>query len=91
MLRIMAWFELALSILFLTVVVWALPASGLCSGRPFGFDCESWLIFGVNIFAPLGFFALICSIWSLVKKSLVPQYLLVFGCGMLMIYWFSHV
>jgi hypothetical protein len=89
MLRIIAWIELFISIVFLTLSVW--PFSGLCSGRPVGFDCESWAIFGVNFFGPMGLIAFVCSIWSLKKKTLVPQYFLVAGGAVLIIYFFSHM
>lgn len=88
MLRIVVWAELLISILALAVVVW--PVSGFCRGRLFGFDCESWLIFGVNIFAPVGLFGLICSIWFLNTRSLVSQYILLSGCMVILAWWFLH-
>jgi hypothetical protein len=89
MLRIFAWIELFVSIVFLTLVVW--PFSGFRSGRPVGFDCESWSIFGMNFFGPMGLLPFVCSIRSLKKKTLVPQYFLVCGGAMSTVYWFSQV
>ena len=89
MLRILACVELLISIIAFALGAW--PVSGLCSGRPIGFDCESWFIFGVNIFGPLGLLLLVCSIWSLKKRSWVPQYFLLAGCAMIIIFWVSHV
>jgi hypothetical protein len=44
----------------------------------------------VNIFGPLGLIAFVCSLWSLKKRSWVPQYVLVSGCVILFFYLFSH-
>lgn len=58
MLKILSWMELLLSVIFLLVPVWVL--SGGCEGRPYGYDCEAWLIFGVNLFFPVGSLGLVC-------------------------------
>lgn len=89
MIRNLAWIELSISIVLLVLTIW--PISGLCSGRLLGNDCESWFIFGVNIFGPLGLLTLVCSIWSLKEISIIPQFVLIAGFSMLMIYWFSHI
>lgn len=69
--------ELFISLLAIMFVWW--PTSKYCTGRPAGLDCESWMIFAVNFYAPLGLLGVICSIWSLVTRSLVPQYILFAG------------
>ena len=89
MLKYLAWTELSISIALLALFVW--PLSGYCSGRPMGFDCESWLIFGVNLFAPLGVMAFITSIWALKSRTWKSQYVLLAGFATVMIYLFSHV
>lgn len=73
MLKKLAQFGLLISIALMAIPFWAL--SSACNGRPLGYDCESWFIFGVNIFAPIGFFALVFSVWSLRSKTWFPQYL----------------
>ena len=88
MLRILAFLEILITIFCLVLVVW--PISGLCSGRHLGLDCESWFIFGVNIFGPFGLLAFVCAIWSLKSRKLLPQYFLLFGSVAILIYWFSH-
>jgi hypothetical protein len=90
MLKILAWIELSLSIFSPALALCSWPGFGLCHGRPVGFDCESWFIFGVNIFAPLGLLAFVCSIWTLKKRTSVPQYMLVAGSVILMVYLFAH-
>jgi hypothetical protein len=89
MLRLVSWFELSLSVFLLVLAGW--PFSDYCSGRLGGLDCESWAIFGVNLFGPLGLLALTCSILTLITKSLTPQYFLMAGSAMLLIYWFLHM
>lgn len=69
--RVMRGAVLGLAFLFLTVAVW--PLTSLCSGRPLGRDCESWLIFGVNLFGPFGLVALFCWAWSARTASLAPH------------------
>jgi hypothetical protein len=89
MLRVISWVELSSSVFLLALTAW--PVSDYCSGRPGGFDCESWYIFGINFFGPLGFLALVCSISGLMTRSLIPQYFLMTGFVMLLIYWLPHV
>lgn len=90
MLRILACIELFIALVSLALVFFSWPGFSLCKGRPLGFDCESWFIFAVNIFGPLGLLALVCSGWSIRKRSWVPQYFMVAGCVILIIYLFSH-
>jgi hypothetical protein len=86
--KILAWGELLVSILFLALPFWAL--SGFCAGRPFGYDCESWLIFGVNFLAPVGLVALVCAAWSLIRRSWRSQYFLLIGFVIAGLYgWFK--
>jgi hypothetical protein len=89
MLRYLAWAELSISIALLSLAVW--PLTGFCSGRPMGFDCESWFIFGVNIFAPLGIVGFISSIWGLKKRTWKSQYVLAAGFTMVVVYMFLHI
>jgi hypothetical protein len=88
MLKAVAWFEIVASIILLGFAGW--PFSGFCSGRFMGLDCESRAIFGLNMFGPLGILMLICSVWSLKTKSVVPQFVLVFGVVAIMLYWLSY-
>ena len=88
-LRVISWVEVSLSVFLLALAAW--PFSDFCSGRPGGFDCESWAIFGVNLFGPLGLLGLVCSIWTLITQSLIPQYVVIAGLAMLLIYWLSHM
>lgn len=76
--RVLTWVELGIAVACLAVAAW--PLSGLCSGRPLGHDCESWLIFGVNLFAPLGVVALACGLWSLRTRSPAPHLVLGAAC-----------
>lgn len=85
----LAWIELVISIVLLLLTIW--PFSDYCSGRPLGFDCESWAIFGVNLFAHLGLLGLVSSIFYLTKKIVMPQYVLLLGIVLLMVYWFSNI
>jgi len=85
MLRILAWIELSVSILLLAMVFW--PISTFCNGRTLGLDCESWFIFGVNLFGPAGLLALVCSVLSLWLKSWIPQKVLLFGWAMILACW----
>jgi hypothetical protein len=85
MLKKFAWLELFISLLLLVLAFW--PMSEFCSGRPLGHDCESWFIFGVNIFGPIGASALVCSFWSLKINKLTPQYFLLFTCSIVLIFW----
>ena len=89
MLRILAWLEIVIAMMLLTVAFW--PFSGFCSGRFMSLDCESRAIFGVLMFGPLGILALACSTWSLVSKSARPQYVLIFGVVIIVAYWLWHV
>jgi len=89
MLKLLSWIELLLSLPLLLVPIWA--GLGICKGRPSGYDCESWLIFGLNIFLPIGSLGLICSVWSLKRGSWRPQYGLVAGVLAVMAYWWLHV
>ncbi|MEQ8938371.1 MAG: hypothetical protein RLT30_06680 [Gammaproteobacteria bacterium] len=89
MARSLAWMELTLAIVLLLLAIWTF--SGFCSGRALGFDCESWAIFGVNVFAPLGMLALISAIFYLTKKVVMPQYILLLGFVLLMVFWFSNI
>ena len=88
MLRKLAWIELLASILLLALAVW--PLSGLCSGRPLGYDCESWFIFGVNLYGPVGLLALGASVGSFTTRSWVFQYILVAGVVVVAIRWVSY-
>lgn len=88
MLRVLGYVELLLSILALSLALW--PVSGLCVDRVYGFDCESWFIFGVNIFAPVGLILLLCSLLTLKLNSLAPQYALASGSLIVMGYWLAH-
>lgn len=76
-LRTLARIELVAGILLLLLAIW--PLSGFCSGRPLGNDCESWFIFGVNLFGPAGLLAIVCALWTLRRGSQLPQYLLLGG------------
>ena len=67
-LRVLAIVQILISVFFITLTIW--PISGACSGRALGLDCESWFIFGVNIFAPIGVLALACGIWILKKSGM---------------------
>lgn len=89
MLKILSSIELLLSVLLLLVPIWA--GLGICEGRPYSFDCEAWLILGVNIFFPVGSLGLIYSVWSLKRESWRPQYGLFLGCLAVMAYVWSHV
>jgi hypothetical protein len=75
MLKLLSWIELLLSASLLLVALWAML--GICDGCPYSYDCEVWLIFGVNLFFPVGALGLVCSIWSLKRESWRPQYGLV--------------
>lgn len=88
MLQILTWFEIVVSVILLAFAAW--PFSGDCSGIFMGLDCESRAIFAVNMFGPLGILGLICSAWSLKSKSVMPQYVLLFGFSVIMIYWLAH-
>ena len=88
MLKILGWLEIMLAIILLALALW--PFSGYCSGRFMGLDCESRAIFAVNMFGPLGILAIVCSTWSLKGKSIVPQYVLVFGVMLVIAYWWVH-
>ena len=85
MLKKLAQFELLISILLMAIPFWSL--SSFCTGRPLNFDCEAWFIFGVNVFAPVGFLTLVSSVWSLRSKSLLPQYLLLLGFTLVLSCW----
>ena len=89
MLRLLAWLEIVASIVLFALTAW--PFSGFCSGRFIGLDCESQAIFGVNMFGPMAILALSCSVWSLKSKSVMPQYILVFGIVLIMAYWLYHM
>lgn len=88
MLKRICWIELLLSLGFLLVPVWTL--SGLCAGRPLGFDCESWFIFGVNMFSPVGALGVVCAAWSLKRGSWRAQVVLGIGCLAILAYWVVH-
>lgn len=88
MLKILSWIELLLSVPLLLVPIWA--GLGICDGRPYGYDCESWFIFGVNVFFPIGALGLVCSVWSLKRRYWRPQYGLVAGCFAVTAYWWVH-
>ncbi len=87
MLRTVAWIEIVLSIMLLALAIW--PLSGFCEGRFMNLDCESRAIFGVNLFGPLGLLAFTCSSWSLKGRSVTPQYFLLLGIAVIIIYWLS--
>jgi hypothetical protein len=89
MLKQLVWIELLASISLLLLSIW--PISGLCSGRPAGFDCESWFIFGVNAFGPLGILLLLCSIWSSKTGLWLPQLILLLGSLLVASYWALHM
>ena len=88
MLRGLAWVELLLSLPLLGLVFW--PLSRWCTGRPLGFDCESWLIFAVNGFGPVGLLALVCSAWTIAKPGVIPQYVLLAGLLAVLAWWLWH-
>jgi len=88
MLKALALIEILFSIICLAFFVW--PVSGFCSGRLAGHDCESWFIFGVNIFAPAGLLALVCATWSIKLNSWSPQVLVLCGLVALMAFWLLH-
>lgn len=89
MLKTLVWLEIILAIVLIAFALW--PFSGFCAGRLMGLDCESRAIFGINLFGPLGILMFISAIWTLKKQSLKPQYLLLLGGGVLVIYWLSHM
>jgi hypothetical protein len=72
--RALAWVEISGAIACLGLATWTV--SGMCAGRPLGHDCESWFIFGVNVFAPIGMAALACGLWSLRTSSATPHLML---------------
>jgi hypothetical protein len=76
--RPLTWLEMAAAIVCLALPVW--PLTRWCSGRPLGFDCEAWLILGVNVFLPFGLLALACSIWSMRSDSWAPHLVFAAGC-----------
>jgi hypothetical protein len=84
MLRALAWIEIGVSPILLTLFVW--PVSGFCFGRPLGQDCESWFIFGVNVFGPVGVLSLACGLWSLNTGSHVPHYVMLAGVALVLGY-----
>lgn len=88
MLRALALIEILIASLLVALFVFSMP--DICNGRLSGHDCEGWFIFGVNLFAPLGLIGLACAILSLVKKSWIPQYFLIFGCMAIAAYWLAH-
>ncbi len=81
--------ELLLSLAFLVLPLWAV--SGLCQGRPLGYDCESWFIFGLNFYFPIGLVGLACSIWSLQTGSWRSQPVLLITCLLTTAYWRSNL
>lgn len=85
MLKVLIWLEIVLSVILLAFAVW--PFSGYCSGKFMSLDCESQAIFSINMFGPFGVLCLICSLWSLNGKSVFPQYFLLFGFAVIMLYW----
>jgi hypothetical protein len=89
MLRVLGWVELLVSIFFVSLTAWSV--SSICTGRVLGNDCESWFIFGINIFGPLGLLGLVCSIWTLKMEQVIPQYMFALGTTTVLIYWLSHV
>lgn len=86
MLRVLSWIELLVSIPLLLIVPWSL--SRACTGRPIGFDCEAWAIFGINMFGPIGLLMLIGSAWSLKSEAWAAQYIIVVGCAAVGAWWF---
>jgi hypothetical protein len=88
MLKPLSLIELLLSLGFLLVSIWAL--SGLCAGRPCRVDCESWFIFGVNMFSPVGALGVVCAAWSLKRGSWGAQVILGAGCLVVMAYGVLH-
>jgi hypothetical protein len=70
----LALFELGCGLPLVALAFW--PFSGFCKGRPYGSDCESWAIFGVNIFGPIGLAAIACCVCSLLFKARWPHYFL---------------
>jgi hypothetical protein len=56
-----------------------------------GNDCETWFIFGVNMFGPVGLMALACSVWSLTTGSRIAQYALLVGTLAVLGYWAIHM
>lgn len=81
--------ELVISISLLLLTF--LPLSGLCHDRVLGNDCESWFIFGVNIFGPIGISGLVSAAWSYKIKSWRPQYLLLLIAIVVVLQWLGHV
>lgn len=88
MFKALAWTEMVLASFCVAMFLW--PLSGFCSGRYAGHDCESWFIFGVNLFLPLGLLVFVGASWSLAKRSWAPQYFILFGSVLVMAYWFSQ-
>lgn len=80
--RVLAWLEIGLAVASFGLAAW--PRSGFCAGRPLGHDCESWFIFGLNLFAPFGLVALGCGLWSLRTRSPAPH-LVVGGAGLVLL------
>lgn len=92
MLRFLSWIELLSSIPLLLIVPWSL--SKACTGRPLGFDCESWAIFGINIFGPIGLLMLVGSAWSLKSDAWIAQNIIVMGCaavGARWLFWYINI
>jgi hypothetical protein len=89
MLKTLAWLEMVLAIVLIAFALW--PFSGFCTGRVMAFDCESRAILGVNLFGPLGILMFVSAIWTLKTQSLKPQYFLLLGVGVIVIYWLSHM
>ena len=85
MLRLFSWIELLVSVPLLLVLPWSFSQG--CTGRPLGFDCESWSIFGINLFAPFGLFMLVGSAWSLKSGSWTAQYSIVLGFVVVGAWW----
>jgi hypothetical protein len=85
MLRKLSGLAFVAGLVLLGLAYW--PISGFCAGRPMGNDCETWFIFGVNMFGPIGLLALACSVWSLKTGSWIPHYALIVGTLVVLGYW----
>lgn len=88
MLRLLSWIMLVISMVLLFFALW--PFLGYCSDRLFGLDCESQMIFSVNIFGPAAILGLVSSVWSLRSRSIVPLAILFLGLVFIAIHWFAY-
>ena len=83
--KIAAWVELLVGLVLVAVAIH--PFTRFCEGRSFGLDCESRLIFGVNLFGPLGLTLVLAGIWMLRTGSYRSQYLAGLGVAGVTLNW----